>query len=301
MLILAVVTFSCLLLPAFAVFMAWNARKGGRLTWLLKVTGSLCLMGFLTLIVRWDWFSIYLLYVWWTLATVATIVGFLTVRQRRWIEGETRTVLFTAAVEPLISAGLLGFAAIGMFHGGGAVDVRFPLVDGRFIVGHGGNSTIVNYHNSNRAQRYALDILALDGMGRRATGFQPKEMDAYVIYGAPVTSPCDGEIVEKRDGLPDNAIGQTNAEEPAGNHVVIACQGLEILLAHLGPGSVAVATGDAVTIGQKLGETGNSGNSSEPHLHVHAVRSETGGAMKGEAAPLTFAGVFPIRNTIFDE
>ena len=300
MLILAIAILICVLLPAFAVFSAWSARKSGRLTWLLKVIGSLGLMGFLTLIARWDWLSIYLMYAWWALVIGAALGGLLAVRKRRWIEGETRTSLITTAIEPVISLGLLGFASIGLFHAGAAVDLRFPLSDGRFIVGHGGNSTTLNYHNAHPTQRYALDILALDNLGRRAAGFQPKEMEAYVIYGAPVSSPCAGNVVEARDGLPDNAIGATNTEEASGNHVVIACQGLEIVLAHFRPGSVKVAPGDAVTAGQVIGETGNSGNSSEPHLHIHAVREGTGGQGKGEAIPLTFGGVFPVRNTTID-
>jgi murein DD-endopeptidase MepM/ murein hydrolase activator NlpD len=58
--------------------------------------------------------------------------------------------------------------------------------------------------------------------------------------------------------------------------------------------------GDVVTVGQPLGKVGNSGNSTEPHLHIHAVKQGTGGHAVGEAVPLTFGGAFPVRNTVVD-
>jgi len=45
-----------------------------------------------------------------------------------------------------------------------------------------------------------------------------------------------------------------------------------VVLAHLRQGSVEVAAGEDVAVGSRLGRVGNSGNSSEPHLHIHAVR-----------------------------
>ena len=57
---------------------------------------------------------------------------------------------------------------------------------------------------------------------------------------------------------------------PAGNHVVLDLgHGEYALLAHMQRGSVRVRVGDRVRTGDVLGLTGNSGNSSEPHLHFH--------------------------------
>ncbi|PSF08122.1 M23 family metallopeptidase [Marinobacter halophilus] len=58
----------------------------------------------------------------------------------------------------------------------------------------------------------------------------------------------------------------------AGNYVAINCGGVFAILAHLRQGSIAVATGDRITTGDLLGQMGNSGNSSEPHLHLHAQK-----------------------------
>jgi murein DD-endopeptidase MepM/ murein hydrolase activator NlpD len=45
------------------------------------------------------------------------------------------------------------------------------------------------------------------------------------------------------------------------------------VLAHFQRGSVAVKAGDRVQRGQLLGKCGNSGNSSEPHLHYQLQHS----------------------------
>lgn len=67
----------------------------------------------------------------------------------------------------------------------------------------------------------------------------------------------------------------------AGNHVLLDCGGTEVLLAHLQRGSVLVAPGEPVTTGQRRGMVGNSGNTTEPHLHVSAQRRQAGDALIG--------------------
>jgi murein DD-endopeptidase MepM/ murein hydrolase activator NlpD len=71
--------------------------------------------------------------------------------------------------------------------------------------------------------------------------------------------------------LPDNTPGvTTGVRNAAGNHVVLDLGGREYaLLAHLQKGSVPVRVGDTVKRGDTLGLCGNSGNSTEPHLHFH--------------------------------
>ena len=45
------------------------------------------------------------------------------------------------------------------------------------------------------------------------------------------------------------------------------------MFAHIRPGSVRVKVGQTVAAGDTLGLCGNSGNSSEPHLHYHLQNS----------------------------
>jgi hypothetical protein len=290
--VLALAIFLCLLLPGYAAFTAWAWRKGGWVQWALKVVAAAGFMGFLSLVVRWDFISTYLPLFWWTLVVVGALAGLVFMRGRTATEGAKPRALVIATIEPLTALALFGYAASAMLHPP-AVDLGFPLTGGRFLVVQGGSNPLLNYHNTSRSQRYAIDIVALDDFGRRAAGISPQELDLYVIDGAPVRSPCAGEVTEAVDIIPDNAIGTTNTDAPAGNHVIIACGDLEVEIAHFKQGTVAVTAGQRVSFGRTLGQAGNSGNSSEPHLHIHAVRAGT-----DEGVPLTFGGVFPVRNTV---
>jgi murein DD-endopeptidase MepM/ murein hydrolase activator NlpD len=60
-----------------------------------------------------------------------------------------------------------------------------------------------------------------------------------------------------------------------------------LLLAHFRPGSIAVAPGENVTVGQMVGLVGNSGNTSEPHVHLHLQDAPTPDA--GEGIPFFFS------------
>jgi len=57
-----------------------------------------------------------------------------------------------------------------------------------------------------------------------------------------------------------------------GNHVILRHDnGLFSAYAHLRKGSTTVGVGAHVAAGQQMGELGNTGNSSEPHLHVQLM------------------------------
>ena len=92
---------------------------------------------------------------------------------------------------------------------------------------------------------------------------------------------------------PDLTPPHSDPAHPVGNHVALACDGHDaiVYLAHMQEGSVLVQTGDEVQTGQPLGKVGNSGNTSEPHLHIHAE-------LDGKGVPLTFDGRFLVRNQI---
>jgi hypothetical protein len=153
------------------------------------------------------------------------------------------------------------------------------------------------YHNSNSAQQYALDIVELNLAGARAWGIHPAALERYVIFRQTIHSPCEGTVAAALDGLPDLIPPAADREHPAGNHIVISCEGVDVLLAHMRNGSVAVRAGDRVIAGQPLGAVGNTGNTSEPHLHIHAVRAGSKEALEGDGVPILFEGMFPVRNT----
>ena len=188
-----------------------------------------------------------------------------------------------------------------------AVDLSFPLGPGSYLVVNGGSNINTNAHlmtldagvlrfRTWRGQSYGVDIVKLGAFGIRAPGVLPADPQAYAIYGARVLAPCDGRVVVAVDGLPDMQVPEVDREHLAGNHVLLRCAEADVLLGHLSPGSVQVRAGDAVAAGAWLGSVGNSGNTGEPHLHVHAQRPGPANApLGGDPLPILFDGRFPVR------
>ena len=82
-----------------------------------------------------------------------------------------------------------------------------------------------------------------------------------------------------------------------GSYVILECRiGLDVL-GHLQRGSVAVQAGQVMEPGHVLGRVGNSGNTGEPHLHVHAQRpGSTLAPLSGEPVPIRLGGRYLVRN-----
>jgi hypothetical protein len=132
----------------------------------------------------------------------------------------------------------------------------------------GGRTLEENYHAASRSQRFALDLVIVkDGSSHAGEG---KLLTDYYCYGQELVAPAAGTVVWSCDSLPDQAIGSADPANPVGNGVVIDHGNGEFsLLAHMQPKSLKVKVGDAVVAGALLGLCGNSGNTSEPHLHYH--------------------------------
>jgi len=179
--------------------------------------------------------------------------------------------------------------------------LSFPLNAGTYCVAHGGNFKILNHHRGSKSQRYALDIVQLNSFGMRAAGIYPQHLQQYKIFGDMVYSPCAGKVTSIANDLPDLPLGEMDKKNVAGNHIVIRCNDTEVYvgLAHLMLGSILVKAGDRVTAGQALARVGNSGNTSEPHLHIHAKRGGKPESMlDGDGIPMRFAGRWLIRNSV---
>lgn len=192
---------------------------------------------------------------------------------------------------------VISFAAFGTFAGhaalqswigqvppaASAVELTFPLRGGNYLVLNGGNDIRINSHlktldesvprfRAYRGNSYAVDIIQVNQFGLRATGIVPSDPAAYLIYGEPVFSPCDGEIITAVDGFPDLKIPKIDPVNRSGNHVILRCGDADILLAHFRPQSLSVRAGMMIQVGDQIAEVGNSGASDEPHLHIHAQR-----------------------------
>jgi Peptidase family M23 len=131
--------------------------------------------------------------------------------------------------------------------------------------------TIVTNRDVFSSQRFAMDLLQIDGdFQTHPTGATTKE--AYYAWGEDVVSAGHGRVVSVVADQPDLEIGEAPSPDrhPAGNHVVIQYgPTLFAIYAHLQLGSPTVQVGDWVSPKQVLGLVGNSGSSSEPHLHLH--------------------------------
>ena len=133
----------------------------------------------------------------------------------------------------------------------------------------GGDTKELNYHVETVAQKNAFDIVIKNekGISYKTDGLTNED---YYAFGKELLSPCDGEIVLVVDGVNDNSPGTLNPVYIPGNTVIIKTKNNEYLLfAHFKQNSIVVKKGQSVKQGQLLGLCGNSGNSSEPHLHFH--------------------------------
>jgi hypothetical protein len=170
--------------------------------------------------------------------------------------------------------------------GRAVVDRRFPVVLGPPLQGPGwvavGSCCDGPHRRSVQplngklylGQRFAIDWNGVDADGRFVVG-DPDVNESWTFYGKPVLAVAHGRVVAAVDRFPDQVPNHgtpVTLEEADGNYVILALgQGRYAFYAHLKPGSVRVQRGDRVRQGQVLGELGNSGSSSGPHLHFQIM------------------------------
>lgn len=157
-----------------------------------------------------------------------------------------------------------------------------PLRGGEWIAANGPSNTsghrralIPVSGGVNIAQRFAIDWVQLYESGKTFNGDQLKNA-SYRCYGAEALAVTDAVVAAVKDGIPENVPGVNSRAVPitletiGGNYVILDLGGGRYAFyAHLQPGSLRVKVGEQVKRGQTLGLVGNSGNSTEPHLHFH--------------------------------
>jgi hypothetical protein len=148
--------------------------------------------------------------------------------------------------------------------------------------------------NSRKADRlfYRPTCVATLGAGE-AFGFyfsfaaDGTELTDYYCYALPVLAPATGVVHATYTDARDMPIGILGGMPPGGNQIIIKVAEKQFLfLCHLQPGSIDVQPGDKVEEGQVIARIGNSGNTSEPHLHIHL--QDTPDLFLGEGIPLYF-------------
>ncbi|QWU44661.1 M23 family metallopeptidase [Bacillus sp. NP247] len=163
--------------------------------------------------------------------------------------------------------------------------VRFPLNE-RALVGWGGDRLETNYHVIKPNERWAYDILI------PPAEVKSSKLEDYGIYGAKVLAPASGTVVSINNDEKDLVAGSDDFQSMAGNHIYLRLDetGTFLVLAHLKKGSIKVKEGQHVNEGDVLAQVGNSGSSSEPHLHIHHQRQDPSNASMflTEGLPLYF-------------
>jgi murein DD-endopeptidase len=143
------------------------------------------------------------------------------------------------------------------------------------------------------AQRFAIDYLKVDSTWKSYSGDRTKN-SSYYAYGTEIHSVADGIVVETKDSIPENvpgALPPVSLVTVGGNHIVVDIGNQKFAFyAHLQPGSLRVKVGDHVRRGQVLALLGNSGNSTEPHLHFHVSDALAPGTttLGSEGVPYAF-------------
>lgn len=175
--------------------------------------------------------------------------------------------IFTGFSLPIM-AFILGDSLFPQLSGKDAIAVNSPFTLESYMF-HAGHNTLVNYHVAHSSQKHAFDMVLVHEGGRENNDDSSKALKDYACFGAPLIAPVAGEIVNVVSDMIDQTIGGKQVPgKPEGNHVIIKMDDTHYaVLAHMKQNSAVVSIGDSVAVGQKLGECGNSGNTSEPHLH----------------------------------
>ncbi|WP_337005758.1 MULTISPECIES: M23 family metallopeptidase [unclassified Microbacterium] len=175
-----------------------------------------------------------------------------------------------------------------------AVELALPFT-GRWLVQNSPASRVPSHGTALYGTSHAIDFVPVGDDDRSAPRtiaslIGTERPESFIGFGRPILSPIAGEVIAVHDGEPDHearrsplalivyALSQPSriregAPAIAGNHVVIRVPDAVVLIAHLRSGSVQVRTGQVVAVGAQLGECGNSGNSTEPHVHVQVSTS----------------------------
>ena len=170
--------------------------------------------------------------------------------------------------------------------------------EGRWLVQNSPERRVPSHGTDLLGERYAIDFVGVDVRRRTADRVTLRSVVAterperFVSFGRPILAPCVGVVVDIHDSEPDHEarrspltlipylLGQRDrlgqgVAAVAGNYVILRLPNREVFVAlvHLKQGSLSVGVGDHLQPGQRIAECGNSGNSTQPHVHVQAMDS----------------------------
>lgn len=158
--------------------------------------------------------------------------------------------------------------------------IRYGLpFEGCWIVANGGITKEDSHSWNICSQRYAYDFYIQES-GKTFCN-SGKDVTDYFCYCKPILAVESGTVVELKDLFDDTPIPQKteticSASDLRGNYVVIRHSKHEYsTIAHIKKGSFCVKVGDRVCRGQQIACCGNSGNTSEPHIHLQIQQGKS--------------------------
>ncbi|WP_051096198.1 M23 family metallopeptidase [Streptomyces sulphureus] len=185
------------------------------------------------------------------------------------------------------------------------VEISLPFT-GRWLIENSPARRVPSHGTDLFGGRYAIDFVGVDerhrtsGVSDWRTLFATEPPERFVAFGRPLLAPGGGTVVAVHDAEPDHearrsrvtlvpyALGQAGRARRgvgavAGNHMVIALSEVDayVVLAHCKAGSVRVSPGQRVTAGQHVADCGNSGNSTQPHVHLQVMDAPDPVAARG--------------------
>lgn len=145
--------------------------------------------------------------------------------------------------------------------------------EGEWYTANGGITKSTSHSWEILPQRFAYDFMIVDEDGESYSG-DKEDLCSYYCYGKDILAPADGMVVSIKNHFPDCRImgdGQPDPDTPdiGGNRIIIKHSSNEYsTICHLMPESVTVKIGQTVKRGQVIAKCGNSGNTTEPHIHL---------------------------------
>lgn len=198
------------------------------------------------------------------------------------------------------------------------VEIALPFT-GRWKVENSPLRRVPSHGTNLLGSRYAIDFVGVDDRDRTApsagwhAAFATEPPGLFFGFGRPILAPVTGQVMAVHEGEEDHvarrsplallsyALGQASRLRQGlgavgGNYVILSPPHSEVFvgLMHLQAGSIRVSAGQEVSEGEVLARCGNSGNSTQPHVHVQAMdRLDPWGCQRGAHADHAFSREAP--------
>lgn len=198
------------------------------------------------------------------------------------------------------------------------VDIAYPFT-GLWRVQNSPADRVPSHGSAAFASAHAIDFVPVSPDGQSApirlrSLLRPEPPDRFIGFGRPIHAPLDGIVVAADDtaidhhahrGFPSIGYALTQRGRASrgwrtlvGNHVFIESRGVVVVLCHLQQSSVRVRPGERLRTGEHIARCGNSGNSTEPHLHIQAM--DRADVDRAQAVPLSYHGQIPHNGQVID-